>query len=192
MDVGYKVVCHDVDPIELHEQTVIGTEEKNANLIVRSTANEQLLYIDGASGGNEPIFLGITKSRGTQQNKLPVEPGDNLGGVQIYGRTKPGSSLGYGHDETPLNGAIQCFVSKDYNKQGAVANEMVIALSNNTDMSIKLKLDSNGNLITQGNITSGNLKITDTVVNEVGPIEKYVQVELDGNKYAMPLYRIST
>jgi len=91
-----------------------------------------------------------------------------------------------------LNGAIQFFVSKDYNKQGAVANEMVIALSNNTDMSIKLKLDSNGNLITQGNITSGNLKITDTVVNEVGPIEKYVQVELDGNKYAMPLYRIST
>ena len=190
MEVGFKVICDSIDPNEMDEQKVFGTEETNSHLILRSSANEQLLYLDGATGGNEPIFIGLSKSRGDQTNKLPVEPGDTLGGLQVYGRTKPGDSLGYCHDESPLTGAIQFFVSDDYDKSGAVSSELVVALSDNQDMSVKLKVDSKGNLITQGNITSGQLTVTDNVIENVGAIEKYIEVYHNGKRYAMPLYWI--
>jgi len=192
MEVGFKIVCDDIDPNELHKQTIIGTDTENGHLVVRSSANEQLLYLDGATDGKSPIFIGLSKSRGDQTNKLPVEAGDTLGGFQVYARTKPGNSLGYCHSESPLTGAIQFFVADDYNKQGAVATEMIIALSDNDDMSARLKLDSKGNLITHGNITSGNLTITDNTIDSwhIGLVEKYVEVEYDGKKFAMPLYKI--
>ena len=191
MEVGFKVICDSIDPSELHMQKVLGDETSNAHVVLRSSANEQLLYLDGATGGSEPIFIGLSKSRGDQTSKLPVEAGDTLGGLQVYGRTKPGSSLGYCHEESPLTGAIQFFVSDDYDKSGAVSSELVVALSDNQDMSVKLKVDSKGNLTTQGNITSGQLTITDQLVNNVGTIEKYIKIIHDNQEYALPLYEIN-
>ena len=190
MNVGFKVVCDSIDPNEMDSQNIFGDEASNAHLVLRSSANEQLLYLDGATGGNEPIFVGLSKSRGDQTNKLPVEPGDALGGLQVYGRTKSGTSLGYCHDESPLTGAIQFFVSDDYDKSGTVSSDLIVALSDNQGMSVKLKVDSKGNLITQGNITSGVLTVTDTITENVGTIEKFIEVYHEGKKYAMPLYWI--
>lgn len=166
----------------------IGDEESNSNLVLRSSKNEQLLYLDGACDGKAPLYLGIVKSRGNQFNKLPVERNDFLGGLQIYARTTPGNSLGYSAEETPLVAGIQFKVSEEV--VTGLPTEMLLALSDETGMSVKLKVDKDGNLKTTGYISLGDLTITDKEVLSDNKIERFVKVIYNNQEYAMPLYSI--
>jgi hypothetical protein len=193
MNVGSKIVCHPIADDKMDKQTVLGNEESNGHVIIRSSENEQLLYLDGACG-HEPIFLGITKSRGTQSNKLPVESGDFLGGVQVYARKVPGDSLGYKHEQTPLVGAFQFKVAESYEKGKEVLSEFIIGLTDDTGMSVKLKVDHFGNLIIANNITLGDLTITSEEVSSSRvsqEIKKYIKVLHMDVEYALPLHEIN-
>jgi hypothetical protein len=135
MNVNDKVICSPISVESMSQQQIFGSDYTNAHLIVRSSVNEELLYLDGACGP-EPIFMGITKSRGTQDNKLPVEAGDFLGGIQLYARKTPGTSLGYRHEQTPLVGAIQFKVNNDYCIGEEVLTDLLIGLTDASGMSI--------------------------------------------------------
>ena len=154
------------------------------NVIIRSDKNSELLYIDGACEGQTPIYLGLTKSRGTQENKLPIEQGDVLGGIQMYARVKEGNSLGYSHAETPLCGSIMFKVADNNVK----STELVIALSDN-DLAVKFVLDAKGNLKIAGNIETGELVITDKEV-VANKVVKFIKAIYQGKEYAIPLYSI--
>lgn len=190
MDLNDKIICSPLP--EKQNQDIFGSDISNANVVFRSSKNEELLYLDGACGP-EPIFLGLTKSRGSQYNKLPVEPGDFLGGIQVYARTSPGESLGYKHEETPLVGAIQFKVSDEYIPGKEVLTKFLVALTDEDGSAIKLVLDNTGNLRISGNISLGNLTITDKEIKSNNVDEsktKFVLVNYQNQQYAMPLYSI--
>lgn len=190
--LNQKIICHPVPEEIMHPKTVIGDDTTNAHMVLRSSENEQLLYLDGACG-SEPIFIGITKSRGSQENKLPVCSGDMLGGLQVYARTVPGNSLGYDHNQTPLTSAIQFRVDNNYNGENIVPSEMLIGLTDNEGMSVKLVLDSKGNLSVSKSITFGELTVTDVEVpaSNIDPqSEKHILVKFAGEDYAMVLKKI--
>jgi hypothetical protein len=163
-----------------------------SNAIVQSNDNSELIYIDGAFDGGSPIYIGLTKSRGNQQNKLPVESGDVLGGLQVYGRIKSGKSLGYNHLETPLCGSIMFKVADNYQTGNkSIPTELMIVVGNEKSLEIKIVVDSKGNLKIAGNIETGNLTITDEAVVPSNPIPtKYVKTIYQGVSYALPLYQI--
>lgn len=192
MILNQKIICHPIPEEVMHPKTVLGDDTANAHVILRSSENEQLLYLDGACGP-EPIFIGITKSRGSQEDKLPVCPGDMLGGLQVYARTVPGKSLGYDHNQTPLTSAIQFKVGNNYNGENIVPSEMLIGLTDNEGMSVKLVLDSEGNLAVSKSITFGELTVTDIEVpisNIDTQSEKHILVNFFGEDYAMVLKKI--
>lgn len=178
----------DIEPLEKGKIFQIGNDIDNANLVIRSSENEKLLYLDGACDGDAPLYLGITKSRGTQSNKLPVHQNDFLGGLQIYARTKKGNSLGYSPDETPLVAGIQ-FKMSDVESTGS-PTEMLVGLSDHTGMKIKLIVDMHGNLKVVGNMSLGNLTITDEEVLSPNTLDKFVKAFYNGKEYAIPLYSI--
>jgi len=157
------------------------------NVIVRSDDNSEHLYIDGAADGGSPIYIGITKSRGTQENKLPVRVGDILGGLQVYARIKEGDSLGYCHEETPLHGSIMFRVSDEVSD--VLSTELLLAVNSPSGLTVRLILDSKGNLNVYGNIQTGSLTITDKEVSGGDPV-KFVKAIYQGNEYAIPLYSI--
>ena len=191
MKINDKIICEAIDPSTMSKQRIFGDTENNGHIIIRASENEQLLYLDGACG-NEPIFLGFTKSRGSQAEKLPVEPGDFVGGIQVYARTIQGNSLGYKHEEAPLAGGLHFKVSDRYSGRGPVPTELLVALTNTDGMAIKLILDSAGNLQLSGNIKLGDLTITDTEVpvEDVSDTKKYFLVYHKGIKYAMTAFEI--
>ncbi len=192
MNINEKIVCFPIPVEDMTEPVLMGDENTNGHLIVRSSKNEELLYLDGACGP-EPIFMGITKSRGDQNNKLPVEPDDFLGGLQLYARTVPGDSLGYRHEETPLVGAIQFKVSENYVVGEPVLTDLILGLTDSDGMSVKLKVTHSGNLEVAGNISLGKLSITDEEVLEERidqNSKKFVKVFYMGNEYALPIFSI--
>lgn len=192
MNVGDKIICHPIPGNVMDKKLVFGDTESNGHVVIRSSENEQLLYLDGACD-SEPIFIGLSKSRGTQSNKLPVEADDFLGGVQVYARTIPGNSLGYNHEQSPLVGAIQFKVANNYTDGGQVLSEFIIGLTDKTGMSVKLKLDQLGNLIIANNLCLKNLTITDEIVSNDNvnlDNKRFFKVKHEGVDYAVPLYEI--
>lgn len=184
-DLNFKIIA---EPSDVENVQQIGGEDTNSNLVLRSSKNEEILYIDGACDGSAPLYLGIIKSRGNQKNKLPIHSNDFLGGLQIYGRIKEGQSLGYCPEETPLLAGIQFKVSD--NTSQVISTEMLIGLSDQDGMSVKLILDQHGNLRTIGNITLGDLTITDQEVSSNLKIEKFIKVIYKEKEYAIPMYSI--
>jgi hypothetical protein len=146
--------------------------------------------LDYAGVGGAPLYVGLTKSRGNQSNKLPVGSGDMIGGLQVYARTVPGNSLGYCQEETPLAGGLHFKVAGNYCGTGPVLTEFLLALTSDTGMEIKLKVDSAGNLTTVGNITTGKLTITDQEVYAMHRPVKFVKAILDGVEYSIALHPI--
>jgi hypothetical protein len=174
-----EIVCgpeQSFDPLQIFNE---------GNVIVQSSDNSQTLYIDGAGESGWPIYVGVTKSRGTQENKLPVEANDILGGLQVYARIKQGSSLGYSAEETPLIGSAIFKVGSSLG-----SSELLLAVANDNKLKIKVVLDSEGNLKIAGNIETGALCITDELVAASGDAVKFVKVYHQGNAYAMPIYSI--
>jgi len=177
----------------LNHEIICGPEQNfnplkvfsEGNVIVQSSDNSQTLYIDGAGEGDWPTYVGVTKSRGTQENKLPVEANDILGGLQVYARIKPGSSLGYSAEETPLIGSAIFKVGSSLG-----SSELLLAVANDNELTVRVVLDSTGNLKVAGNIETGSLCITDELVNSVGDPVKFVKVYHNGDVYAMPIYSI--
>lgn len=188
--LNIKIVCHP-ESGTLSPKYVFGNDETSGNVIIRSSDNSELFYIDGACDGSGPVYIGLTKSRGNQKNKLPVESGDVLAGLQVYGRVKPGSSLGYEHEETPLCGSIMFKVSEGYvTGSSNIPTELLIVTGNIESLQIKLIIDSSGNLKVAGNIETGNLIITDELIDLKSPsLEKFIKVFYNGEQYAVPLYK---
>jgi hypothetical protein len=184
-DLKFKVHAESLPTGEIYE---IGSIDKNANVVIRTSENEKLLYLDGACDGDAPLYLGITKSRGCQNKKLPVQANDFLGGLQIYARTKEGSSIGYCPEETPLVAGIQFKVSNI--QSSSIPTEMLLALSDEHGLSVKLIVDKDGNLKTTGSLSTGNLTITDEEVN-AGKIVRYIKVIFNNTSYALPLHLIA-
>lgn len=174
-----KIICGNeqhIEPVEIYNGTVV----------VKSSNNSQTLYLDGAGDSGWPIYIGVTKSRGTQENKQPIEANDIIGGLQVYARTKEGNSIGYNHEETPLTGSV-IFKAGDT----IDSSELLVAVKQQGDLEVKLVLDSAGNLKVSGSISAGRLLISDKVVSAIGPHPvKFVKVVHDGTEYAMPLYSI--
>jgi hypothetical protein len=177
----------------LNHEIICGPEQSftplkvfsEGNVIVQSSDNSQTLYIDGAGESEWPIYVGVTKSRGTQNNKLPVEANDILGGLQVYARIKQGSSLGYSAEETPLIGSAVFKVGSTLG-----SSELLLAVASDNKLKVRVVLDSNGNLKIAGNIETGELCITDNLVNASGSPVKFVKVYYKGTAYAMPMYSI--
>ena len=189
-NISDKVIPDSINPTEFDKQQVFGDNTSSGHVIIRTSKNEQLLYLDYAGVGGAPLYIGLTKSRGDQINKLPIGADDMIGGLQVYARTTPGKSLGYCQEETPLAGGLHFKVASDYYGTGPVPTEFLLALTNADGMSIKLKVDAEGNLQTVGNITSGNLTITDQVVIGAHLPTKFVKAILDGVEYAIALHPI--
>lgn len=189
-NISDKVIPDSIDPAEYDKQHVFGDSTNSGHVIIRTSKNEQLLYLDYAGVGGAPLYVGLTKSRGDQGNKLPVGADDMIGGLQVYARTSPGNSLGYCQEETPLAGGLHFKVTKNYNGTGPVPTEFLLALTNSNGMSIKLKVDAEGNLQTAGTIASGNLTITDQEVVSMHLPTKFVKAILDGVEYAIALHPI--
>jgi hypothetical protein len=183
-DLNFNV---EIEPLTQGKILSVGSDFENANVVIRSSENEKLLYIDGACEGDAPLFLGITKSRGTQEKKLPVQSNDFLGGIHIYARKEEGSGLGYCPNETPLVAGIQFKVSN--NTSSGIPTEMLLALSDESGMSVKLIVDKNGNLRTTGSLSTGTLTITDETI-EGETIQTFVRATYNGRQYAIPLYSI--
>jgi hypothetical protein len=157
------------------------------NVIIRSDDNSEHLYIDGAADGGSPIYVGLTKSRGTQANKLPVGVGDILGGLQVYARVKEGDSLGYCHEETPLHGSIMFKVTDEVSD--VLSTELLIAVNSTDGLTVRVVIDSKGNLMISGNIKTGELQITDEEVIADRPV-RFVKAIYQDKEYAIPLYSI--
>lgn len=189
--LNFKLECDDIAHLPKDPINQVGDETTSSQFMVRSSKNEQVMYIDGAFP--DPLFLGFVKSRGDQSNKQPVEANDFLGGIQAYGRIVPGDSLGYCAAEYPLAASLMFKVADYYNKESTVVpTELVVALTNEEDMRVKLIFDSHGSLKITGDVHTGDLTITDEVVENVNKEEvKYVKVMHDGKEYAMPLYAIA-
>jgi hypothetical protein len=187
--INDKIIAEDIDDIP-DQPYIFGDNNVNGHVVIKTSKNEQLLYLDGACDGPAPLFIALTKSRGTQEHKEPVCADDMLGGLQVYSRIASGNSIGYNQKETPLAGALQFKVGPSYNGGEIVPTEFLLGLSDTTGMSIKLKVDSSGNLSISGDIESGELRITD---EPAYPLTKdpdcYVKVFYHGQEYAMPLYR---
>jgi len=101
--------------------------------------------------------------------------------------------LGYKHEETPLVGAIQFKVSDDYTPGNEVLTKLLVALTDEDGSSIKLVLDNTGNLRISGDISLGDLTITDKEVESNNVDEskvKFVLVNYQNQQYAMSLYPI--
>lgn len=185
-DLNFKVTAETLPNSKIHE---IGNAFENANVVIRTSENEKLLYLDGACEGDAPLYLGITKSRGSQNKKLPVQTNDFLGGLQIYARATEGSSIGYCPEETPLVAGIQFKVSNI--ETASIPTEMLLALSDEQGLSVKLIVDKDGNLRTTGSLSAGNLTITDEEVN-AGAVVTYVKVIFNNKNYALPLHLINS
>jgi hypothetical protein len=189
--LNIKIICTD----EIGTQSpkkIFGNNVNSGNIIVRSSKNSELLYVDGACDGGSPVYIGITKSRGTQSSKQPVESGDILGGLQVYGRVMPGDSLGYNHAETPLCGSLIFKVAEGYNSGSKnIPTELLIVTGNVDSLQIKLLIDSSGTLKVAGNIETGELVVTDKLVTPLHdhPV-KFIKVIHQGKPYAVPLYQI--
>lgn len=189
--ISEKIIPEDLDPTTFDKQHVFGDDICSGHIIIRSDKNEQMLYLDGAGMGGAPQYIGITKSRGTQLHKLPIEPNDMIGGLQVYARIKEGKSLGYNQSETPLCGGIHFKVAPSYENSSVVPTEFLIALTDSKEgMSIKLKVDQWGNLVTAGNIQTGKLEITDQIVSATPDPVKFVKAVYNGREYAIPLHLI--
>lgn len=162
------------------------TQSIEKNTVLRSSNNSQTLYIDGAGEGDWPIYLGITKSRGTQESKLPLEKNDIIGGLQVYSRIKEGDSLGYSYEETPLSGSLIFKVSESNSR----STELLIAVLEDDALKVRVVLDSSGNLKVAGTISLGDLTITDQLVEAGDTAVKFVKAIFNNQEYAIPLYPI--
>jgi hypothetical protein len=189
-NISDKVIPDSINPAEFDKQHVFGDNTNSGHVIIRTSKNEQLLYLDYAGAGGAPLYVGLTKSRGNQNNKLPVGADDMIGGLQVYARTATGNSLGYCQEETPLAGGLHFKVANNYNSSGPVLTEFLLALTSNDGLAIKLKVDANGNFQTAGSVTSGNLTITDQEVIAMHRPEKFIKAILDGVEYAIALHPI--
>lgn len=191
--LNIKIICQP-EKGTLSPVQEFGDEFNSGRVVVRSSNNSELLYVDGACDGGSPVYVGVTKSRGSQQDKLPVEAGDILGGLQVYGRTLSGKSLGYSYEETPLCGSIVFKVAEGYETGSHnIPTELLVVTGNPNSLQIKLIVDPQGNLKVSGNIETGNLTITDELVVPLDtslPI-KYIKVKHNNTYYAMPLYQVS-
>jgi hypothetical protein len=189
--LNMKIICKDEDGTN-SSPNFFGNEKVNGKVVIRSSDNSELFYIDGACTGDSPIYVGLTKSRGTQDKKLPVESGDILGGLQVYGRIKSGESLGYNHSETPLCGSIMFKVAENYETGSKnIPTDLLIVTGNTDNLHIKLIIDSNGTLKLTNNIELGELVITDKEVHPIDNIpKKYVKVIYKGSNYGIPLYQL--
>lgn len=168
------------------QDSVLLKSFNEGSIVVRSSDNSQTLYLDGAGDSGWPIYLGVTKSRGTQTDKQPIEPNDIIGGLQVYARVKEGSSVGYNHEETPLTGSVIFKAGDEVD-----SSELLIAVKKDDVLSVKLVLDSIGNLKVAGNISTGQLVLTDESVDVTNTnAVKYVKVFYHDVAYAMPLYPI--
>jgi hypothetical protein len=75
-----------------------------------------------------------------------------------------------------------------------VLSEFIIGLTDDTGMSVKLKVDHFGNLIIANNITLGDLTITSEEVSSSRvsqEIKKYIKVLHMDVEYALPLHEIN-
>lgn len=185
-DLNFDVITEPLPKGKIHE---IGSAFENETVVIRTSENEKLLYLDGACEGDAPLYLGITKSRGSQNKKLPVQTNDFLGGLQIYARSIEGSSVGYCPEETPLVAGIQFKVSNIESTSTSIPTEMLLALSDERGLRVKLIVDKDGNLRTTGSLSAGNLTITDEEVN-AGSVVKYVKVIFNNKNYALPLLNL--
>ena len=188
--ISDKIIPEPLDPSTFDKQTVFGDFSNSGHVIIKTSKNEQLFYLDYAGDSGAPLYVGLTKSRGDQTTKLPVQADDMIGGLQVYARTRKGSSLGYCQEETPLSGGLHFKVSNSYTGVGPVTTEFLLGLTDTEGMSIKLKVDSLGNLITEGSIQTGSLEITDQTVNASNCPVRYVKARLDGVDYAIALHPI--
>ena len=68
---------------------------------------------------------------------------------------------------------------------------MLLALSDEQGLSVKLIVDKDGNLRTTGSLSTGNLTITDEEVN-AGAVVTYVKVIFNNKNYALPLHLINS
>ena len=168
------------------ELPIGNTQSIEKNIVLRSSNNSQTLYIDGAGEGDWPIYLGITKSRGTQESKLPLEKNDIIGGLQVYSRIKEGNSLGYSYEETPLSGSLIFKVSESNSR----STELLIAVLEDDALKVRVVLDSSGNLKVAGAVSLGNLTITDEQVTAIGQPAMFVKAIFNHKEYAIPLYPI--
>lgn len=174
-----KIICEDEEGSS-NQQTTL------ENVIIKTYDNSEGLYVDGTADGGSPVYIGITKSKGNQQLKNPLDEGDIIGGLQVYARTTNGNSQGYNHSETPLRGSL-IFKLNDVDKN---SSELLIAVTDNNCPTVRLVLDSKGNLDVSGNIGIGNLKITDEKVT-AGPVAtKFVKAFYNNEAYAIPLHPI--
>ena len=189
-NISEKIIPESIYSDEFDKQHVFGDSTNSGHVVIRTSKNEQLFYLDYAGLGGAPLYVGLTKSRGNQSNKLPVGADDMIGGLQVYARTTPGDSLGYCQEETPLAGGLHFKVASSYNGGNLVNTEFLLALTNNDGLAIKLKVDSEGNLTTAGNVTSGDLTITDQEVVAMHRPEKFVKAILNGIEYAIALHPI--
>jgi len=177
--LNYKIIC-DTETGSGIKQEIL------ENVIIKSDDNSEGLYLDGTGDSGSPIYIGITKSNGNQNLKLPLNPGDIIGGLQVYSRTEAGKSIGYDHNQTPLSGSA-IFKLSD---QDSKSSEFLVAVSKNSYPTVRLLLDCDGNLKISGNVSTGNLTITDKVVDAKEYIDTYVKVIYNGKEYAMPLHPI--
>ena len=177
--LDYKIICDNETGSGI-KQTIL------ENVVIKSDDNSESLYIDGTGDSGSPVYIGITKSNGNQDFKQPLEAGDIIGGLQIYSRVEPGNSLGYNHNQTPLTGSAIFKLSN----QDSKSSEFLLAVSKNSYPTVRLVLDCDGNLKISGNISSGNLTITDIVVNAEKYIETFVKAIYNDKEYAIPLYSI--
>jgi len=174
-----KIICGDEEGSSI-KQTVM------ENIVIETYDNAEGLYIDGTADGDSPVYIGVTKSSGSKGHKQPLEKGDLIGGLQVYGRTEDGHSLGYNHCQTPLRGSI-IFKISDEDKN---ASELLIAVTENNYPTVKLVVDSFGNLKLVGNISIGSLTITDKKVNASQLPVEFVKVFYHDKEYAIPLHLI--
>lgn len=165
------------------------------NVVITTEDNAEGLYIDGTGDAGSPVYVGITKSQGNQDRKLPVEAGEIIGGLQVYSRKLEGNSLGYEHKETPLNGSIIFKVADDYKSvNNYIPSELLVAVADEENLSVRLVLDSKGNLSVTGNISGGEITITDQEVpaDDIPDrfVTRFVKAIYKGKQYAIPLYSI--
>ena len=70
-----------------------------------------------------------------------------------------------------------------------LSTELLIAVNSTDGLTVRLVLDSKGNLMVSGNIKTGELQITDEEVIADKP-SRFVKAIYQDKEYAIPLYSI--
>jgi hypothetical protein len=128
--------------------------------------------------------INLSRSRGTIDNPLPVQPGDKLTGIVFGGQS------GEFPDSAVLSGILEVVVPENANVEpGKIPGQFNISLVNNDgELNQVFSIDPNGNVTT----TIQNL----TVVGETGnaPLNldtptKWLEMSVNGETVFMPLYQ---